>query len=112
MWADHLLQEVHIHRDPKVKQEGNDITQAAFQSPTAHPVRYYERLIYCRHGVSSQCSTGEKKEKSEPRYRGRPWAATTSKSSPPGRCSKQACSCNAELYVNPSVTGLFCDDIV
>jgi hypothetical protein len=37
-WADHLLQELYIHRDPKVKQEGNDVTQAAFQSPTAHPV--------------------------------------------------------------------------
>jgi hypothetical protein len=47
------LPETHIHRDPQVKQEGNDVTQAAFQSPYAHPARCYERLIYCRHGVSS-----------------------------------------------------------
>jgi hypothetical protein len=43
----HPLPEAHIHRDPQVKQEGNDVTQAAFQSPYAHPARYYERLIYC-----------------------------------------------------------------
>jgi hypothetical protein len=52
-WADHLLREVHIRRDPEVQREGNDVTQAAFQSPTAHPVRTYERMIYSRHNVSS-----------------------------------------------------------
>jgi hypothetical protein len=49
----HLLRRSHVRRDPEVRREGTDITQAAFQSPTAHPVRYYERLIYSRHGVST-----------------------------------------------------------
>jgi hypothetical protein len=39
-----------IHRDPEVKREGNDVTQAAFQSPYAHlAARYYEDLIFARH---------------------------------------------------------------
>jgi hypothetical protein len=51
---DHLLQEVHIHRDPQIKQEGNDVTQGAFQSPTAHLADLcYRRLIISRHQVSS-----------------------------------------------------------
>jgi hypothetical protein len=41
----------HIHRDPEVKREGNDVTQAAFQSPYAQPG--YEQLIYCRDNVNS-----------------------------------------------------------
>jgi hypothetical protein len=45
----------HIHRDPEVQREGNDVTQSAFQSPYAQPVPYcgYEQLIYCRDNVSS-----------------------------------------------------------
>jgi hypothetical protein len=31
-WDNHHIQEVYIHRDPEVKREGNDVTQAAFQS--------------------------------------------------------------------------------
>ena len=50
----HLLPEAHIHRDPQVNQEGNGVTQAAFQSPTAHLAdRYYERLIFSRDQLSS-----------------------------------------------------------
>jgi hypothetical protein len=50
----HPLPETHIHRDPQVKQEGNDVTQAAFQSPYAHLAdRYYERLIFSRDQLSS-----------------------------------------------------------
>jgi hypothetical protein len=35
-------------RDPEVQREGNDVTQAAFQSPTAHTVRTHgeRRLVY------------------------------------------------------------------
>jgi hypothetical protein len=35
-------------RDPEVQREGNDVTQAAFQSPTAHAVRTHgkRRLVY------------------------------------------------------------------
>jgi hypothetical protein len=45
---------MHIHRDPQVKQEGNNVTQAAFQSPTAHLVDLcYQRLIFGRHQVNS-----------------------------------------------------------
>jgi hypothetical protein len=41
-----------IHRDPEVRREGNDVTQAAFQSPYAHlAARYYERMIYARHAL-------------------------------------------------------------
>jgi hypothetical protein len=84
----------HIHRDPEVRREGNDVPQAAFQSPYSHPAPYYENLIYIADTVSERCSTEGKKEQSEARYRGRSSAATTSQSSPPGKCSKQACSCS------------------
>jgi hypothetical protein len=37
-------------RDPEVRREGNDVTQAAFQTPYAHlAARYYENLIFARH---------------------------------------------------------------
>jgi hypothetical protein len=43
-----------IHRDPEVRREGNDVTQAAFQSPYAHlAALYYERMIFARHELSS-----------------------------------------------------------
>jgi hypothetical protein len=42
------------YRDPEVRREGNDVTQAAFQSPCAHlAARYYERMIYARHDLRS-----------------------------------------------------------
>jgi hypothetical protein len=51
---DHLRREVHIFRDPQVKQESNDVTQAAFQSPTVHLADLcYQRLIFGRHQVNS-----------------------------------------------------------
>ena len=41
-------------RDPEVRREGNDVTQAAFQSPYAHLAElYYERMIFARHELSS-----------------------------------------------------------
>jgi hypothetical protein len=43
-----------IHRDPEARREGNDVTQAAFQSPYAHlAAQYYERMIFARHELSS-----------------------------------------------------------
>ena len=44
----------HIHRGPEVRREGNDVTQAAFQSPYAHLAQlYYENLIFARHELST-----------------------------------------------------------
>ena len=44
----------HIHRDPEVRREGNDVTQAAFQSPYAHLAQLcYENLIFARHELST-----------------------------------------------------------
>jgi hypothetical protein len=47
----HYMPEGYIRRDPEVKREGNDVTQATFQSPYSHSAPYYERMIYSRHGV-------------------------------------------------------------
>jgi hypothetical protein len=47
-------------RDPEVRREGNDVTQAAFQSPYAHlAVRYYERMIFARHELKMMFYRGE-----------------------------------------------------
>jgi hypothetical protein len=46
------------HRDPEVRREGNDVTQAAFQSPYDH-LAYYERMIFARHELSSLFHRGE-----------------------------------------------------
>jgi hypothetical protein len=47
--------------DLEVQREGNDVTQAAFQSPYAHPGGY-QQLIYSRYGLSwifARCEEGE-----------------------------------------------------
>jgi hypothetical protein len=84
----HLPPEAHIHRDLQVKQEGNDVTQAAFQSPTAHPG--YERLIYCRNNVSSVFGKRKKGGIQRLRCRRPCLTAATSRSLPPSKCAKQA----------------------
>ena len=44
----------HARRDPEVQREGNDVTQAAFQSPYAHLADWgYERVIYTRDEANS-----------------------------------------------------------
>jgi hypothetical protein len=93
-WDDHLLQEGYTHRDPKVKREGNDVTQAAFQSPTAHLADCcYERLIFSRDQLSSLF--GREEEGAERTVQmALLWAVHASRSTPPSRCSKQACTCN------------------
>ena len=44
----------HTRQDPEVRREGNDVTQAAFQSPYAHLAEWcYERMIFTRSGRRS-----------------------------------------------------------
>jgi hypothetical protein len=44
----------------EVRREGNDVTQAAFQSPYAQlAALYYERMIFARHELSSLFQRGE-----------------------------------------------------
>jgi hypothetical protein len=46
-------------RDPEVEREGNDVTQAAFQSPTAHAMRTHgeKRLVYVASNTLPNCMT-------------------------------------------------------
>jgi hypothetical protein len=47
-------------REPEVRREGNDVTQAAFQSTYAHlAARYYERMIFARHDLRTMFYRGE-----------------------------------------------------
>ena len=53
-WERRWVPNPHTRQDPEVRREGNDVTQAAFQSPYAHLADWsYERIIYTRSEAST-----------------------------------------------------------